>query len=150
VRTESFGYYGTRWRRWPGTGVVPASAIEGATPVPAPRSTVPRADEESPDTGAGAEDSERGDPQQDATGDAAGVRLPSAPGIDIPTAVGEPPVPTGANDNRQPTGWRRWLVDGAISPTSFFSPAAARAAGPDARPAPPSRQPADAAAGRGR
>jgi hypothetical protein len=48
VRPEYFGYYGTRWRRWPGSGVVQVSAESVATPVPPARSAVPSADEESP------------------------------------------------------------------------------------------------------
>ena len=47
VRPAEFGFYGTRWRRWPGQGVVPASA-EAATPAVPPKSEVPGADEESP------------------------------------------------------------------------------------------------------
>lgn len=48
VRPEYFGYYGTRWRRWPGSGVVQVSAESVATPVPPARLAVPSADEESP------------------------------------------------------------------------------------------------------
>ena len=153
VRTESFGYYGTRWRRWPGSGVVPASALEGATPVPAPRSTVPQADEESPDTGDDTEESGRGDPQRDATTDAAeAVLLPPDPGIDELPAVGEPRAPAGAKDDGKPTGWRKLLVDGAVMPTLFARPAPGGSPGrtADTRPASPSRQPADTSAGRGR
>lgn len=159
VRTESYGYYGTRWRRWPGSGVVPASALEGATPIPTPRSTVPSADEESPDTGAGAAESGPGEATNEAaegTNDAAdAVRLPAAPGIDDLPAVGEPPVPPAANDTSRPTGWRRLLVDGAVMPTLFARPAPTgspgRAAEADARrPAARSGQPAEAPAGRGR
>lgn len=156
VRTESFGYYGTRWRRWPGSGVVPASALEGATPVPTPRSTVPRADEESPDTGAETEESGRGDPQpdpqRDPSSDAAGpVRLPSAPEVDGLPGVDAPSAPAGTKESRRPTGWRGLLVDGAVTPTLFARPAPRQA--PDAddrRAATPGRQPADASAERGR
>lgn len=156
VRTESFGYYGTRWRRWPGSGIVPASALEGATPVPTPRSTVPRADEESPDTGAEDEESGRGDPQRDPqrdpSSDAAGpVRLPPAPAVDGLPAVDAPSAPAGTNESRRPTGWRGLLVDGAVTPTLFARPAPRQA--PDAddrRAATPVRQPADASADRGR
>ena len=48
VRPGQFGYYGTQWRRWPGQGVIQASAAEGATPVAPPKSAVPGAEEESP------------------------------------------------------------------------------------------------------
>lgn len=47
VRPGTFGFYGTQWRRWPGSGVVPASNQEEVTPVKPPRSAVPGADEES-------------------------------------------------------------------------------------------------------
>ena len=48
VRPSTFGFYGTQWRRWPGQGVVPASAEDAATPMPPPKSAVPGPDEESP------------------------------------------------------------------------------------------------------
>ena len=48
VRPGQYGYYGTQWRRWPGQGVVQASATEAATPVAPPRSAVPGVQEESP------------------------------------------------------------------------------------------------------
>lgn len=47
VRPGTFGYYGTQWRRWPGSGVVPVSNEQAATPVKPPKSAVPSADEES-------------------------------------------------------------------------------------------------------
>lgn len=47
VRPGQFGYYGTQWRKWPGTGVVPVSASAAATPAQPPRSAVPSVDEES-------------------------------------------------------------------------------------------------------
>jgi hypothetical protein len=47
VRPSTFGYYGTQWRRWPGSGVVPVSNEQAATPVKPPKSAVPGADEES-------------------------------------------------------------------------------------------------------
>lgn len=48
VRPEVFGFYGTAWRRWPGTGVVPVANEEAATPARPPRIEVPAVDEESP------------------------------------------------------------------------------------------------------
>lgn len=48
VRPDQHGYYRTQWRRWPGEGVVPASAQEATTPAPPPTSQVPSVDEESP------------------------------------------------------------------------------------------------------
>lgn len=56
VRPEVFGFYGTQWRRWPGSGVVQASNNEAATPARPPRAEVPGADEESLQPDAAAED----------------------------------------------------------------------------------------------
>jgi hypothetical protein len=47
VRPDVFGFYGTKWRKWPGEGVVQASSNEAATPVRPPRTEVPGVDEES-------------------------------------------------------------------------------------------------------
>jgi hypothetical protein len=47
VRPEVFGFYGTQWRRWPGSGVVQASNNEAVTPARPPRAEVPGAGEES-------------------------------------------------------------------------------------------------------
>jgi hypothetical protein len=47
VRPDVFGFYGTQWRRWPGSGVVPASATDAAAPARPARSQVPSAAEES-------------------------------------------------------------------------------------------------------
>ena len=57
VRPDVFGFYGTRWRKWPGSGVIQASDNEAATPVRPPRAEVPGAEEESiePDTATGEE-----------------------------------------------------------------------------------------------
>jgi len=52
VRPDRFGFYGTQWRSWPGQGVVQASFTEAATPVRPPKSEVPDADEESPQSAA--------------------------------------------------------------------------------------------------
>jgi hypothetical protein len=56
VRPDVFGFYGTRWRKWPGAGVVQASNNEGATPVRPPAAEVPGAGEESPETDAADEE----------------------------------------------------------------------------------------------
>ena len=48
VRPVEYGFYSTQWRRWPGQGVVPASAEQSATPVSPPSSLVPSAEQESP------------------------------------------------------------------------------------------------------
>lgn len=47
VRPDVFGFYGTRWRRWPGSGVFPASNNEAAAPARPPQTEVPGASEES-------------------------------------------------------------------------------------------------------
>jgi len=47
VRPDVFGFYGTKWRKWPGAGVVQASNNEAATPVRPPRAEVPAVEEES-------------------------------------------------------------------------------------------------------
>jgi len=56
VRPEVFGFYGTQWRRWPGSGVVQASNNEAATPARPPRAEVPGVQEESLAPDAAAED----------------------------------------------------------------------------------------------
>ena len=47
VRPDVFGFYGTKWRKWPSTGVVQASNNEAAAPVRPPRAEVPAVEEES-------------------------------------------------------------------------------------------------------
>ena len=47
VRPDVFGFYGTQWRRWPGSGVVQASNNEAATPARPPLAEVPGVEEES-------------------------------------------------------------------------------------------------------
>ena len=47
VRPDVFGFYGTQWRRWPGSGVAQASNNEAATPARPPLAEVPGAEEES-------------------------------------------------------------------------------------------------------
>jgi hypothetical protein len=47
VRPQQFGYYGTRWRKWPGQEILQVSDEREAAPVVPPRSEVPGADEES-------------------------------------------------------------------------------------------------------
>jgi len=56
VRPEVFGFYGTQWRRWPGSGVVQASNNEAVTPARPPRAEVPGAGEESLEPDAAAAD----------------------------------------------------------------------------------------------
>ena len=47
VRPDRFGYYTTRWRTWPGSGVVQAGGVEEMTPVSPPEMVIPSVDEES-------------------------------------------------------------------------------------------------------
>lgn len=47
VRPQQFGFYGTQWRRWPGSDVVQVSTTRGAGPDSPPRSAVPGPNEES-------------------------------------------------------------------------------------------------------
>jgi hypothetical protein len=47
VRPQQFGFYGTQWRRWPGSAVVQVSGTRDAGPVSPPRSAVPGPNEES-------------------------------------------------------------------------------------------------------
>jgi hypothetical protein len=51
-----FGFYGTQWRRWPGSGVVQASNNEAATPAQPPAAELPGPGEESPETDAADEE----------------------------------------------------------------------------------------------
>ena len=55
VRPQQFGFYGTQWRRWPGSDVVPVSGMRDAGPVAPPRSAVPGPNEESMNPEAGQE-----------------------------------------------------------------------------------------------
>ena len=47
VRPQQFGFYGTQWRRWPGSAVVQVSGTRDAGPISPPRSAVPGPNEES-------------------------------------------------------------------------------------------------------
>jgi len=74
VRPEVFGFYGTQWRRWPGSGVVQASNNEAVTPARPPRAEVPGAGEESLEP------------------DAAAADLPAPPAATPPAALLKTPV----------------------------------------------------------
>lgn len=104
VRPSQYGFYRTQWRRWPGQGVVPASAEEAATPAVPPASQIPTSEEESPrspeseptppDDGAGALPT---DPLPELPADTdpvAPVEQPPLP----PTPPGEPPVEAGPTE----------------------------------------------------
>jgi hypothetical protein len=86
VRPAEFGFYGTRWRRWPGQQVVPVSA-DAATPAMPPRSEVPGADEESP---------RRPDEDRAGDGPADEPRTTPEPANAIPALPPERPVASGA------------------------------------------------------
>lgn len=74
VRPEVFGFYGTQWRKWPGSGVVQASNNEAVTPARPPRAEVPGAGEESLEP------------------DAAAADLPAPPAAAPPAALLKTPV----------------------------------------------------------
>lgn len=79
VRPDVFGFYGTRWRRWPGERGGATTDDDAATPVRPPRAEVPGADEESlpdPDPASSGERTERL-PEPAATD--AGVTKPAEP-----------------------------------------------------------------------
>jgi len=74
VRPEVFGFYGTQWRKWPGSGVVQASNNEAVTPARPPRAEVPGAGEESLEP------------------EAAAAELPAPPAATPPAALLKTPV----------------------------------------------------------
>ncbi len=85
VRPGRFGFYGTEWRNWPGSGqVVQASYDAAATPAMPPKSEVPTADEESP-----------GDGDETADGDETDLGPADGSSASPPSATEpESPVPT--------------------------------------------------------
>lgn len=97
VRPGTFGFYGTQWRRWPGSGVTPVSHEQAATPVKPPKSAVPGADEES----LGPKPSELPEPDfpRDRGGADVDTRSPPAPEPEMPRAA-EPREP--ATEPREP------------------------------------------------
>jgi len=108
VRPEVFGFYGTQWRRWPGSGVVQASNNEAVTPARPPRAEVPGAGEESLEP------------------DAAAADLPAPPAATPPAAllktpalespVAESPsfrslaIPDDAMSKMSTTAWRHFTT----------------------------------------
>lgn len=95
VRPSQYGYYSTRWRRWPGQGVMPVSAEDAATPVSPPKSQVPAADEESPALPAG--EAPEADAAEPSDASAAPRRMPARPvpeePLGDPADEGIPPGP---------------------------------------------------------
>ena len=101
VRPDRFGFYGTQWRTWPGTGVVQASFTEASTPVRPPRSEVPSADEESPAAlepgeAAGEERGSNIEAERLPPGDEAEGAIPA------PAAIPEPPAEESAEPAEVP------------------------------------------------
>lgn len=86
VRPHQFGYYGTRWRKWPGQDIVQVSGEATKAPVEPPRSAVPGPAEESlaPPTGE--------EPADDAGGNrSAADREPPSSGPLEPAPMPAPP-----------------------------------------------------------
>lgn len=144
VRPHQFGYYGTRWRKWPGQDVVQVSAEAAGAPVQPPRSEVPGAAEESltPRAGAGPAD-DAGEP---ATGRATPPAAPQEPApMPVPPQRPEPIPPTQpapAAEPQQPTVPPVPEADAAPAVEPEPMPEEAKPAPkPDAKPAP--NQPED-------
>lgn len=102
VRPSTFGFYGTQWRRWPGSGVVPVSNEQASTPVKPPKSSVPGPDEES----LGPKASELPEPDFPAEGtgkaeaDDARAASPARPLTpERPSPAAEPQTPTAPEDS---------------------------------------------------
>lgn len=101
VRPDVFGFYGTQWRRWPGSAVVQASHLEAATPVRPSRSAVPGPLEESLPSDAGPDAAEAAEPAAAAVraADAAGVAIREQFGMQLPrqgAGAQAQPSPAGA------------------------------------------------------
>ncbi len=121
VRPQQFGYYGTRWRRWPGQEIMQVSDERAAAPAQPPRSEVPGANEESmtPRT-------------IEPPADAGGAELPATvPEPEPAAARPEPELPPRAEPGPMP----------AAPPKSEPTPSAK---GPAGEPEPPSRPRPDA------
>lgn len=115
VRPSTFGFYGTQWRRWPGSGVVPVSNEQATTPVKPPKSSVPGPDEES----MGPKPSELPEPDFPADDSGAGEgRGDIAPEPLTP----EPTTPAAEEPSQEPAAER-----GAPEPKADAKPEAAPA-----------------------
>lgn len=120
VRPGQFGYYGTQWRRWPGQGVVPASAVDAATPVAPPKSAVPGAEEESPVSRDGAEgiapEADRDENQRQADDEPAGPLPPQDDAEALP--LPEQPLPPRRDSAAaNPAGpWSRMVAASSLPP----------------------------------
>ena len=126
VRPGQFGYYGTQWRRWPGQGVIQASAAEGATPVAPPKSAVPGAEEESPaprdGTANASSEADREDDAQAAPPRPADEPAAPAPRDDEAEAIPEPPRQQPAAARRDSAAittagpWSRMVATSSLPP----------------------------------
>jgi hypothetical protein len=127
VRPGQYGYYGTQWRRWPGQGVIQASATEAATPVAPPKSAVPGVQEESParrgaEPPADPEPSEALEPLGEPP--AAGPLLnEDAAAEDLPAAPVPEPVERASASIESAGPWSR-LIAAAHLPDGYEPPAA--------------------------
>ena len=132
VRPREFGFYGTRWRKWPGQDVVPVSAERAVTPAVPPRSAVPGADEESMSPQAGDIPLDAADPNAPLGPEF--PELPAGPaGSDRsgtgPTAV-PPPVPEAEPTRLQRPAGPALPAPGPLVPAEPMVP-------PPPEPAPP-------------
>jgi hypothetical protein len=129
VRPGQYGYYGTQWRRWPGQGVIQASATEAATPVPPPKSAVPGVQEESP-ARRGAEPPEEPQPpraseppvEEPAANPPANEGAAAEP-EEFPAAPIPEPVPRDSASIESAGPWSR-LIAAAHLPDGYEPPAA--------------------------
>jgi len=97
VRPQQYGYYGTRWRKWPGQDVVQTSGEQAPSPANPPRSEVPGADEESMsrEPAAGQAEAEPAPAQPE--------RAPARPQPSRPAPAPEPePQPPAPRDEDMP------------------------------------------------
>jgi hypothetical protein len=124
VRPDVFGFYGTRWRKWPGEGVVQASNNEAATPVRPPQTEVPGVDEESlpPDPAA---EGQAVPPAASEMEPSAATRPAVAPAREnaVPETIGAErgiaAEPVGDGETVGQDGGREDVVEAAVSPTAW-------------------------------
>jgi len=139
VRPHQFGFYGTRWRKWPGQDIVPVSAERAVTPAVPPRSAVPGADEESMSPQAGDMPLDPG-----SAAAPAGPEFPELPAEpdDAQPAPAEvmPPVPEPAPAQPNPAQPAAEPAPPAPEPLFPAEPAAPAKPEPKAEPTPPEEE----------